>query len=276
MGILQVVVMGLALVVASSEAALANYLICLKNSRCITATSYREEGEKLWFSNSLGKIALPKDQVQSITHSESPKVPSTSDGAQVGSGTAAMSAQGEATEMKEYAGAGVTPPTAEPSLTPEQRLAEERAREEKEYQKRVAELTGEIKSLTNRYMLAVTGSTGDAVCVTGCTNFIESKSADLKSRWKDTLHDPAKARGTDVLRMETPSSFAGAPPNTLVFRPTTVKSPQMVRVPLPTYTPQEKQLSEMRNKLGRLSDERDRLIREMQAKGFDTGSLFLE
>jgi len=276
MGIIKVAVVSLALVTGTSEVLWANYLICLKNNRCIAATSYSDQGKNVWFSNSLGKISIPKDQVESITKSGISEAPPLPDSEVAGNGTAKMSSERAATEIKGNAGGEQMPPAGEKALTPEQRLAERKAGEEQEYQKRVRETTEQIKVLTVRYSLGKTGGTGAGICITGCENFIEAKTADLKSRLKDGLYDPARARGSEVLRMATPSPFAGTPPTTIEFRPSTVKSPGMVRTPLPTYTPQERELSDLRKKIGQLSDKREGLIREMQGKGFDTGSLFLE
>jgi hypothetical protein len=54
-----------------------------------------------------------------------------------------------------------------------------------------------------------------------------------------------------------------------------VVSPR-VRSPLPAYSAKEKKLSKLRAQMTALKKERDKLIQEMKAKNFDTGSLFLQ
>jgi hypothetical protein len=46
--------------------------------------------------------------------------------------------------------------------------------------------------------------------------------------------------------------------------------------PPPAYSPRQRELSDLRNRMNQIAEERTRLIEEMKMKNFDTGSLFLE
>ena len=97
----------------------------------------------------------------------------------------------------------------------------------------------------------------------------------MNSRIKDRLHDPARARGTGVIRTTFRSPFVGLPPRVLEFYPSEVKLPPRVRVPLPSYTAKERELSDLRKQIGQLERQRYKLIQEMRQKGFESGALFL-
>ena len=104
----------------------ADYTLVLKNGRRITVQSYREEGRMIKFRGLGGDIGISKDQIQSIQKAD-PGEPAL-----------------EQTQLQEPA-AG--PQAAERSLTPE----EEKAKEEKEYQQKLVELTGQLKEVRDRY-----------------------------------------------------------------------------------------------------------------------------
>jgi hypothetical protein len=156
------------------------------------------------------------------------------------------------------------------ALSPE----EERAKEEKEYQRRVREITEQIKAARDRYYLATKGTSSPEPSLLQSEEAMRSRTDDLISRLRDAQHNPAGPSDAGGVKLLTPSPFTGAPPTTTELRPGEVVP--RVDPPVPTYTAKEKELSELRNQINQLQKERDRLIEEMKQKNFDTGSLFLE
>jgi hypothetical protein len=53
-------------------------------------------------------------------------------------------------------------------------------------------------------------------------------------------------------------------------------SPQFSLDAPPAYTERQRELSDLRSQISQIETERDRIIDEMRAKGFEVGSLFLE
>jgi len=171
--------------------------------------------------------------------------------------------------------------TNEKVLTPEEIKAAERAEEEKEYQRRIEQLTHQITAVENSYAKARRGGRkGDiraGICISNCDGFTAAQAADLNSRLKDRLYDPARARGSAIVETKTHSPFAGAPPRISKYRATEIKpTTPRVSVPLPPYTEKEWKFSKLKREIERLNDKRDRLIQEMREKGYDSGSLFLQ
>jgi len=166
-------------------------------------------------------------------------------------------------------------------LTPEEIREEKRAKEEKEYQKRIAQLTHQIKALEASLIKAIRGSREGGieagVCVTNCEEFTKAQATQLNSRLKDRLYDPARAGGSGVVTFKTHSPFGGASPKFSESRTfEVVNQIPRVTVPLPRYTEKERKFSNLNKKMGRLKEKRETLIQEMRQKNFDTGSLFLD
>ena len=139
----------------------AQYTLVLKNGRRITVQSYREEGGMIKFPGMGGEIGIARDQIQSILKAGEPEsrgmsiiglekaptlpaAPSAEERKEPGQ----VPAGEKAAEMKEKV------------LSPEERLAEERAKQEKEYQNRVRQLTEQIKAARDRYAVGTRGSSG--------------------------------------------------------------------------------------------------------------------
>ena len=101
---------------------LADYTLVLKNGRRITVQTYREEGRMIKFHGLGGDIGISKDQIQSIQKAD-PGEPAL-----------------QQTQSQESV---ASPQSAERSLTPE----EEKAKEEKEYQQKLIEVTGQLKEV---------------------------------------------------------------------------------------------------------------------------------
>lgn len=269
-GIIRFLPLGLASVFCWSGSLFADYTLVLKNGRRITVQSYREEGEMIKFPGLGGEIGITKDQIKSILK----------DGESEGRGMDLPRVQrsppspGPVGEAKAEEKKESPEEAKEKLLTPEEKLAEERAKEEKEYQKRVGEITGKIKALRDRYALATRGSTGPEPTLLNSKEAIKARTADLISRLRDAQYNPAGPSHAGGVKLSKPSSFAGAPSTTIELRPGGVIP--RVRVPLPNYTKKERELSDLRKQIGRLTDERERLIQEIRRKNLDTGSLFLE
>lgn len=274
--------LGAMVVFCWSEPLLADYTLVLKNGRRITVESYREEGGMIKFYGLGGEIGISKDQIQSILKA----------GEMEGRGTVLPGLEGSAAGSRETSQEEkkvTSPPregedrvggkkevAAEPKervVTPEERLAAERAKEEKEYQRRVKEITAELKSVRDRFLLATSGSSGPEPTLLGSEEAIRARTEILMSRQRDAQHNPESPSAVKLL---TPSPFTGSPPNVTEFRSGQDQLGPRVNPPPPGYTEKERELSNLRNQLRGLENARDRLIQEMRQKKFDTGSLFLE
>ena len=112
----------------------ADYTLILKNGRRITVQSYSEEGRMIRFRSLGGDVGISKDQIQSIQKAD----------------------HGEPTldqsQFRERASA---------SQAPERPVAaeEERAREEREYQQKLIELTSQLREGRDRYSELLRGTT---------------------------------------------------------------------------------------------------------------------
>ncbi|MBI2359157.1 MAG: hypothetical protein HYV04_09670, partial [Deltaproteobacteria bacterium] len=156
--------------------------------------------------------------------------------------------------------------------SPEDKSAEERAKEEKEYQKRVREVTERLKSARDRYLMATRGTSGPEPTVPTTQEEMRTRADDLISRLRDVQQGQAGV--TYEPGLDLPKPATGAPPTTVQTGPIQAR-PQAGPAP-PGYTERQKQLSDLRNGIYQLEQERDRLIQEMKQKGFETGSLFLD
>ena len=163
-----------------------------------------------------------------------------------------------------------------PEKTPaaEETPADEKAKEESEYQRRVREITEQIKATRERYSLSSGGSGGSDPTLLNSEEAIRARTDDLTSRLRDAQHNPAGPSDAGGVKLSTPSPFTGTPPGTLELRPGEVIP--RVDSPAPTYSKNERELSELRNRLNQLVKARERLIGEMKQKNFETGNLFLE
>ena len=272
--------------------ALAEYTLVLKNGRRITVQAYREEGGMIKFHGLGGEIGIGKDQVQTILKA----------GEREGRGFGVSRAQsveaepmertpeqiqptpattGREPTVAEKAGA---PPTAEPR-TEADLLAEERAKEEKEYQRRVKEITEQIKANMERYSVAGKGGSTMAEALLGKEEAIRARADDLNARLRDQQHNPGAPADAGSVGVATPSPFTGQPPVIIDLRPgeasgsmynaTPSNQPTVNPPPLP-YSDRERGFSELRNRTNELINEREKLIQEMKQKNFETGDLFLQ
>ncbi len=247
----------------------ADYTLVLKNGRRITVESYREEGGMIKFRSLGGEIGISRDQIQSIikggiSEGQSLRLPATAETSSA-PGNISQEEKVKVDEKKDV---------KEKVLTPEEKLAEERTKEEKEYQNKVKEITEQLKAARDRYALTTRGSGGPEPSLLNSEEAIRARTDDLNSRLRDAQYNPAGPSDAGSIKLSTPSSFAGAPPSTTELQPGGIIP--RVDSPLPTYSEKERELSEMRNRINELTKERERLIQEMRQKNFNTGSLFLE
>jgi hypothetical protein len=228
-------------------AADAQYVLVLKNGRQITVQSYREEGPMIKFSGLGGEVAISKDQIQTIRRA--------GQGDQSGSPSLAVDqipptsspepppAPTKSTEAK--------PATALPPIEAQQ--AKKHAEEEKAYQEKVKELTQQLKELRDRYALVTRGTSGSEPSFFTSEEAFRGHQEDLLSRLRDAQN---RAQGLPLGSGRASPPFALDPP--------------------PAYSERQKQLSDLRARISQVENDRQRLIDEMKAKNFDTGSLFLD
>jgi hypothetical protein len=236
----------MALVLGSFGPALADYTIVLKNGRRITVPSYYEENGLIKFQGFGGEIGIFKNQVQTIEQTQADKAQPSLD---------LTKPQPSAPTKEPTAGqTKIAPPLLDKKVvSPDKLLAEQRAKEEKEYVKRVEEITQRIKEERYRYAEATTGVTGPEPGFFTTDEAFQRHQDDLMSRLIDAQNNPG-GPGNQGKGALTPAGNNVPPP----------------------YTEREKQLSELRYRLDQLEQERKRLIEEMKQKDFNVGSMFLE
>jgi hypothetical protein len=224
---------------------LADYTLVLKNGRRITVQSYSEEGRMIKFHGLGGDIGISKDQIQSIQKAD-PGEPTL-----------------DQTQLQESA-AAPQPPERPPTLE------EEKAKEEKEYQQKLVELTGQLKEVRDRYSELLRGTTSPEPSQLVTEEQIKASRADVISRFRDATSNPSEPA---PVRLLTPSPFSSLPPTVTEEQPPARAPTTYENLP---YTATQKEFSDLRNQAIELDKERERLINEMRQKNMSIGSLFLE
>ena len=235
-----------ALLCISVGIANAQYVVVLKNGRQLTVQNYREEGSMIKFSGLGGEIAISKDQVQTIRRGE-----------------ASESAGAPRVSLEQVPAERATEPPPVPSAQPEtkapaavsrdQQQAKKRTEEAKAYEDRLKELTAQLKELRDRYALMTRGNQGSEPSFFTTDEAFRGHQEDLLSRLRDAQN---KAQGLPAGGAATSPPFSLDPP--------------------PAYSDRQKHLSDLRARISQVENERQRVIDEMRAKGFEVGSLFLE
>jgi hypothetical protein len=223
----------------------ADYTLVLKNGRRITVQSYREEGRMIKFRGLGGEIGISKDQIESIQKAH-PGEP-TLDQSQIQAPAAA-------------------PLAPERSPTSE----EEKAKEEREYQQKLVELTGQLKEVRDRYSELLRGTTSPEPSQLVTEEQIKASRADVISRFRDATSNPSEPA---PVRLLTPSPFSSLPPTVTEERPPARAPTTYENLP---YTETQREFSELRNQAIELAKEREKLINEMRQKNLSIGSAFLE
>jgi hypothetical protein len=223
----------------------ADYTLVLKNGRRITVQSYREEGQMIKFRSLGGDIGISKDQIQSIQKAD-PGEPAL-----------------DQSQFKQPASAAQAPemPVA---------AEEEKAREEKEYQQKLIELTSQLKEVRDRYSELLRGTTSPEPSQLVTEEQIKASRADVVSRFRDATSNPSEPA---PVRLLTPSPFSSLPPTVTEERPPARAPTTYENLP---YTETQREFSELRNQAIELDKEREKLINEMRQKNMSIGSAFLE
>ena len=262
--------------------ALADYTLLLKNGRRITVQSYREEGSTIKFRGLGGEIGIGKEQIQSIEKTGVAEPTGEGSPAQA-QARPTSAAQGSPEERGNAA-----PPSDQGQLSPD----EERAKEEKEYQRKLSDITQQLKDTRDRYSQSVRGTTGPDPSLLTTEEEIKKLNDDAMARRLDAQNNPVDP---GVIKLQTPSPFSSLPPVTIeqssrlplgaqrdfstpagndVIAPAPARP--IVESPPLSYTDRQKELSDLRNQAIQLEQDRQKLIDEMKQKNFSTGSLFLE
>jgi hypothetical protein len=206
----------------------AQHVIVLKNGRQITVQSYREEGSMIKFVGLGGEIGIPKDQIQAILKPGQGDRPGLSISELEASSRQSVTAPQKPSPSS--ARDATQPPSSEETKPPAD------AEEEKEFQKRLAEVTQKLEAAKEKYFNATQGGgTSSNLSKEG----IRAWTMDFASR----IHDSQKTTGGGG-----PSSTPPTPPYA------------------PNYTAKEKELSDLRIQIDGLQKERDSLIQEMKSK----------
>jgi hypothetical protein len=206
----------------------AQYVLNLKNGRQITVQSYREEGTSIKFAGLGGEIAIAKDQIQSIEKAGQ----TNKSGLNLPEVDASSRSSGN---LPQKSSPIPTPPmTRPPSLKDTQPAV---SAETKEYQKRLAEVIQKLEAAQQDYLNATQGGNNSSnVSNQGW----QGVAADIGSRIRDSQKVPG-----------------GGPP---------AGTPPMQGYEAPTYTPQEKEVSDVRSRIADLQKQRNSLIEEMKSR----------
>ena len=228
-----------------AASAAADYSLVLKNGRRIIVQSYHEEGRSIRFYSYGGEIRIGKDQIQSIQRIDPP---------------------GPFVSQAPHQPPGPSSQFAERPLSVE----EEKAKEEREYQQRLIDVTARLKEVQDRYSQLLRGTTSLQPTQLVTEEQIKAAQADVISRFRDATSNPSEPA---PVRLLTPSPFSSLPPTIVEEQPPARAPATYENLPI-TETQQE--FSEIRNQLNALAKEREELINEMQQKNLSVGSLFLE
>jgi hypothetical protein len=249
------------------EVLFAEFTMILKNGRRIVVQSYREEAGMIKFPAFGGEIGIAKEQIQTIL-----KGSADSGQATVIPGTeSSRAAPAREGARKPVAGVPEAGKAAEEErLTPE----EQQAKEEKEYQEKVRQITQKLNATRERYSLLTRGKRGSEPGLLETEEAMKARTEDLTSRLRDVQNRPDLAPDAGGVSLSSPSAFTGMPPGITQLSPS--PAAPSVSTPPPTYTQREKELSELRSEMSRLERERERLIEEMKRRNFETGGLFLD
>ena len=228
-----------------SGSVLADYTLILKNGRRITVQTYREEGRMIKFHGLGGDIGISKDQIQSIQKAD-PGEPNLQ--------------QTRHQESSATPQSPVRPQTSD----------EEKAKEEKEYQQKLIDLTDQLREVRDRYSQLLRGTTTPEPSQLVTEEQRKASQADVISRFRDATSNPSEPA---PVRLLTPSPFSSLPPTITEEQPPARAPTTYENLP---YTATQKEFSDLRNQAIELDKEREKLINEMRQKNMSIGSLFLE
>jgi len=225
--------------------ALAEYALHLKNGGRIVVESYWEEGRMIKFHGLGGEVGIGKDQIGRIE--------------KIGPAQATP-------QQTQLPAPAPSPQPADRPLSPE----EEKAREEREYQQKLLEITSQLKEVRERYSQLLRGTTSAEPSQLVTEDQIKASQADVISRFRDATANPGEPA---PVRLLTPSPFSSLPPTITEEQPPARAPINYENLP---YNETQKEFSELRQQANELEKERERLISEMRQKNMSVGSLFLE
>lgn len=243
----------IAVIVAGVGVADAQYVLVLKNGRQIFVQSYREEASMVKFYGFGGEIGISKDQIKAVRKAGEADSSSLSV-----SGT--ERAQPSSTQPIKPASETVPPSTEEKQLAPE----EERAKEEKEYQQKLIDVTLKLRAVQDNYSQAVRGTTSGDPNLQSSQEQRSATQDDVISRFREAASKPSDPAPVKLL---TPSPFSSLPPTLVEDRPAE-RAPTYYDN-LPTNDRQN-ELTNFRNQAVQLELERERLLNEMKQRNFDS------
>jgi len=290
MKVTRMLILGLAVSLYLPGVLFADYTIVLENGRRITVKNYWEESGMVKFHGLGGEIGITRQQIQSIaqateTEPQGIVIAMIKNSPMVITPTVNLLASGE--DVAE------TPPS------PNVRQFEVEDQLAREYQGTYRDLAQQIESRRELRWLITRGTTSPDPILLNSVRVINARIDDLLSRVKDAQVDPARSRGTGIVNLEVGSPFGGGrmimglrhggkfiPGRVTTYRvdvarPGKVGFPDRVsrrpgHVLLPEYTYRQRELSELRNQLINLYDQRKQLVQDMKDRGIFTGSIPFE
>lgn len=225
----------------------ADYTIFLKNGRRFDVQNFREEAGIVKLHGFGGEISIPKDQIQTIRPAGEAKSV-TEAPPQSARGTVSEN-EVPATERKN----AVTQNLADAPGSIEKEIPKPSVKEEDAYRQLIKKIDDQLKELRARYSTETRGNTGVDPFLFTTEEAFRGHQEDLLSRLRDAQY---KAQGL--------ASGGEA------------QSPPFSTNPPPAYTEKQKLLSDLRNRLHELENERERVIAEMKRNHMDAGSLYSE
>jgi hypothetical protein len=245
----------IAVMVAWVSVADAQYVLVLKNGHQIFVQSYREEASMVKFYGFGGEIGISKDQIIAVR-----KVGEADARGRSVLGT--ERAQPVSTQPTAPESPSVPPSAAEKQLSPE----EERAKEEKEYQQKLIDVTLKLREVQDGYSQSVRGTTSGDPNLQWSEEQRGATRDDVISRFREATSNPSEPT---PVRLLTPSPFSSLPPTTVEDRPAGRTPTSYDAQQLPT-TERQRELSDFRKQAIQLELERERLINEIKQKNFDS------
>ena len=258
------VALAAAQIVILAVPAFADYSLVLKNGRRLTVENYREEAGMISFYGLGGEIKIPKDEIQRIEKvtGQEPTglmIPKTD---------------------KQPAVAGPEP-TLKPNIAPQalkpkepsaaEKLAEARAKEQKQYEEKLVAVTEQLKQARESYSQAARGNSGPEPFIFTSEESFRRHQEDLISRLRDAQNNAGLAPDLGPVNLVTSSSDNGAKVTQFQARPPT--EPTGI-TDAPGYSPEQKALSDMRQRIVQLQKERQGIIEEMKQKDFPISAAF--
>ncbi len=290
MKVTKLFILGLAVSLYLPGVLFADYTIVLGNGRRITVNSYWEESGMVKFRALGGEIGIARKQIQSIVQATETEP------------------QGIVIAMIKSSPVVITPTVnllasekdvVKTPTTPNVRQFEVEDQLAREYQGAYRDLTQQIESRRKLRWLITRGTTSPDPTLIISLRVLNARIDDLLSRAKDAQVDPARSRGTGIVNLEVGSPFGGGRmimglrhggkfiPGRVITHRMDVARPGKVGFPdrvsrrpghelLPEYTYRQRELSELRNQLINLYDNRKQLIQDMNERGIFTGSIPFE